>query len=135
MALKVRTPSFNTGGTPVGDVDYRMGQIAALDASGNAVLAGTESAASTNGKPISAPLKASRKGRSAPARRTSSCRNPAAPSANMIVDRLKIVLTHLLPRWRSRPCPYAWGLIFVCAAERMLTCHPAERTAATSPAA
>lgn len=55
MALKVITPSFNTGGDAVGTDDYRAGMIAAHDSSGNCVLAGTESAKGTNGpknKPI-----------------------------------------------------------------------------------
>jgi len=49
MALKVITPSFNTGGTGVGANDYRSGMVAALDANGLAVLAGTEATATTNG--------------------------------------------------------------------------------------
>lgn len=49
MALKVITPSFNTGTDPVGTDDYRSGMVAARDSLGNVVLAGTESAAGTDG--------------------------------------------------------------------------------------
>lgn len=49
MALKVITPSFNTGGDGVGADDYRSGQVAAFDSAGLAVLAGTESTASNDG--------------------------------------------------------------------------------------
>lgn len=49
MALKVITPSFNSGGDAVGTDDYRAGQVAAHDSTGACVLAGTESAANTNG--------------------------------------------------------------------------------------
>lgn len=49
MSLKFITPSNNTGHTPVGSDDFQQGMVAALDSNGNAVLAGTESAASTNG--------------------------------------------------------------------------------------
>lgn len=49
MALKVITPSFNSGGDAVGTDDYRAGMVAAHDSTGACVLAGTESTAATNG--------------------------------------------------------------------------------------
>lgn len=49
MALKVITPAFNTGTDPVGTDDYRAGMVCAHDSTGKAVLAGTESAKTTNG--------------------------------------------------------------------------------------
>jgi hypothetical protein len=49
MALKINVPSNPTGNAPVGDNDYQSGQVAALDSTGAACLAGTEAAANTNG--------------------------------------------------------------------------------------
>src|SRR6266478_2366920 len=49
MALKVITPSFNTGFDPVGSDDYRAGQVAAYDSAGKARLCGNEVAKTTNG--------------------------------------------------------------------------------------
>jgi hypothetical protein len=48
MALKVNTPSNPTGSTPVNGVDFRAGMVAALNPAGQAVLAGSGAAASTN---------------------------------------------------------------------------------------
>lgn len=55
MALKVITPSFNTGTDPVGTDDYRAGMIACRDANGNARVCGNESTKSTVG-PLNKPI-------------------------------------------------------------------------------
>lgn len=49
MALKVITPSFNTGTDPVGTDDYRAGMIACRDANGLVRVAGNEATKSTVG--------------------------------------------------------------------------------------
>lgn len=52
MALKVTTPSANTGFDPVGADDYRSGMIAARDGSGNIVVCGSSNDPDTGDKPL-----------------------------------------------------------------------------------
>lgn len=52
MALKVTTPSANTGFDPVGADDYRSGMIAARDADGNVVVCGSSNDPDSGTKPI-----------------------------------------------------------------------------------
>lgn len=52
MALKVTTPSANTGFDPVGADDYRSGMIAARAADGSVVVCGSASDPDTGTKPI-----------------------------------------------------------------------------------
>jgi hypothetical protein len=52
MALKVTTPSANTGFDPVGADDYRSGMIAARDTDGNVVVCGSTNDPDTGTKPI-----------------------------------------------------------------------------------
>jgi len=52
MALKVITPSSNTGYDPVGSTDYRSGMVAARNASGEAVVCGSSADPNPATKPI-----------------------------------------------------------------------------------
>jgi hypothetical protein len=52
MALKVITPSANTGFDPVGADDYRSGMIAARDADGNIVVCGASDDPDDGSKPL-----------------------------------------------------------------------------------
>lgn len=52
MALKVTTPSANTGFDPVGADDYRSGMIAARDADGAIVVCGSSSDPDSGTKPV-----------------------------------------------------------------------------------
>lgn len=52
MALKVITPSSNTGFDPVGADDYRSGMIAARDADGNIVVCGSANDPDSGTKPV-----------------------------------------------------------------------------------